>query len=89
VLALEVTLEQLLDTRGPEGRRGPRLSLSKGPGLTKVSEDDEPSYQVLSPAIPPEDVTALVCSHEAYAEVEWDDKQHYKRLTFVPKVPAS
>jgi len=83
VFALEATIEQLLDTRGPEGRRGPRLSLSEG--AVTVSEDDEPAYRVLGPALPPEDVTALVCSHKAYIDIdiEWDEQQHYKRLEVI------
>jgi transcriptional regulator with XRE-family HTH domain len=86
-IALDTTVEQLVDTRGPVGRRGPRLSLSEG--LIKVSEDDEPDYQVVGPAIPPEYVTALVCSHKAYLTVEWDDKQRYKRIDFIDEVSAS
>jgi transcriptional regulator with XRE-family HTH domain len=87
VFALEATIEQLLDTRGPEGRRGPRLSLSEG--AVKVSEDDEPAYRVLGPALPPEHVTALVCSHKAYIDIEWDEQQHYKRLEVIPEGSVS
>jgi transcriptional regulator with XRE-family HTH domain len=81
-LALETTVEQLVDTRGPEGRRGPRVSLSEGPVL--VNEGSDEPFQVVGPVIPPEHVTALVCSHKAYAEVEWDDNRRYKRISIQP-----
>jgi hypothetical protein len=78
-LALNVTIEQLLDPREPEGLRGPRLALSEG--MTKVSEDDEAvDRRVLGPTIAPEDITALVCSHEAWADIEWDDQQQLTHI---------
>jgi transcriptional regulator with XRE-family HTH domain len=82
-LALNVTVAQLVDSRGPEARRGPRLWLAEGPELIKVSEDDGSGYQVVGLAIPPERVTALICSHKAYVDAKWNDKQQYKGLTFV------
>jgi transcriptional regulator with XRE-family HTH domain len=87
VAALGATIEQLLDTRGPEGRRGPRLALSEG--MVKVSEDDEPAYRVLGPALSPEDVTALICSHNAYIDIEWDEQQHYSRLEVIHEASVS
>lgn len=85
-LTLGTTVEKLIDTRGPEGRRGPRLVLSDRPqssGMVQVSEPDEGvDRRVLAIAIKPEDVTALVCSHEAYADTEWSD-QGLQKLEFV------
>jgi transcriptional regulator with XRE-family HTH domain len=65
-LALETTIEQLLDTRGPERLRGPLLSLYDNPA-------DTVDRRVHSLGIWPDDVTALVCTHVAYAVPEWDD----------------
>jgi transcriptional regulator with XRE-family HTH domain len=86
-LALGVTVEQLVDSRGPEARRGPWLLLAEGPEPLKVTDDDGPGYQVVGLPIKPEDVTALVCSHKAYVEAEWADKQY--ELRFVHEESAS
>jgi hypothetical protein len=68
------------------GRRGPRLVLSDQPqssGMVQVSEpDEEVDRRVLAIAIPPEEVTALVCSHAAYADAEWSDRG-LQKLEFV------
>jgi transcriptional regulator with XRE-family HTH domain len=58
-IALNATVEQFVDTRGPASRVGPQLVLS--------DQLDEPA------AIPflPSSVTVLVCPHKLYAEVEW------------------
>jgi hypothetical protein len=51
--------------------------------MVQVSEpDEEVDRRVLAIAIRPEDVTALVCSHEAYADAEWSD-QGLQKLEFV------
>jgi hypothetical protein len=84
-LALGTTIEQLVDTRGPEGRRGPLLLLTdQQPVLTdeqrpgqilvsvSVSDDGEKEIGAIA-TFDPTDVTALVCSHTAYVETEWDD----------------
>jgi len=70
-LALETTIEQLLDTRGPERIRGPRLSLYDRP-------EDTVDKRFRALVIPPEAVHALVCTHmpypEApYPEARWED----------------
>jgi transcriptional regulator with XRE-family HTH domain len=62
-LALDVTVEQLLDSRGPEGWRGPSLVLTDE---TRV------------PAIPPASVTGLVCRHKAYAQTVWTDTNDFQ-----------
>jgi len=58
-ITLNATVEQFVHTRGPASRVGPQLVLS--------DQLDEPA------AIPflPSSVTALVCPHKLYAEVEW------------------
>ena len=58
-ITLNATVEQFVDTRGPASRVGPQLILG--------DQVDEPT------AIPflPSSVTALVCPHKLYAEVEW------------------
>ena len=58
-LALGVTVGQLIDSRGPAGRHGPSLILTN---------------KVDNPDLPPASVTALLCSHVAYAETEWLDQ---------------
>jgi transcriptional regulator with XRE-family HTH domain len=75
-LALETTIEQLLDTRGPERLQGPWLVplqkvFTDSAGLTDAAEPvAEPGRE----AIHPEDLTALVCRHKARAVAEWDDE---------------
>jgi transcriptional regulator with XRE-family HTH domain len=70
-VALGVTIEQLLDPRGPERRTGPRMGLSTS--AAKKYADGDDMHLVQGPVIPAQDVTALVCSHDASAAVEWDD----------------
>jgi transcriptional regulator with XRE-family HTH domain len=55
-LVLGASIEQLLDPRGPERRGTRRLALGRGDHLGTVA---------------PQHVTALICSHKTYAEVEW------------------
>jgi transcriptional regulator with XRE-family HTH domain len=74
-LALAATVEQLLDPRGPERRRGPWLALSD----QTVEISEETDHAQVRPAITPiapTDVSALVCSHKIYAEVEWYTDRH-------------
>jgi transcriptional regulator with XRE-family HTH domain len=59
-LALKVTVEQLVDSRGPAGRDGPSLV------LTEAVDD---------PDLPPSSVAALLCSHVLYAETLWDEDE--------------
>lgn len=56
-LALDVTIEQLVDSRGPDGWRGPYMILTDKTG---------------EPGIPPASVTALLCRHEARFEPAWN-----------------
>ena len=58
-VALSATVDQFVDPRGPASRVGPQLVIA--------DRVDEPA------AIPflPSSVTALVCPHKLYAEVEW------------------
>jgi transcriptional regulator with XRE-family HTH domain len=67
-LALRTTMEQLVDTRGPERISGPHLA------LYDRSEDpaDRTPFHI---ALPPEAVPALVCTHPStpYPVAEWDD----------------
>jgi len=66
-LALETSIEQLLDPRGPERARGPWLSFGKGRG----------TY-----AIPGTHVVNLVCTHALYPIVQWDDDEKVHNLTW-------
>jgi transcriptional regulator with XRE-family HTH domain len=66
-VALGTTIEQLLDTRGPERIRGPWLSLS---GAPEVDLDNRGPVD----AIPAEKVSSLVCAHGEYPVIEWDDE---------------
>jgi transcriptional regulator with XRE-family HTH domain len=71
--ALGTTIENLIDTRGPEGRRGPDLLISDRPPLPDGPVLDG---QVVEPfdrrlVLPPGSVSALVCPHRLYAEAEW------------------
>jgi transcriptional regulator with XRE-family HTH domain len=59
-VALDVTIEQLLDSRGPEGEASPR-----GPDMIFNKMTDNPD-------LPPGSVTALICRHRAHAETYWD-----------------
>ena len=82
--ALETTIEQLLDTRGPERIRGPHLSFYDRP-------EDTVDKRFRAVSIPPEAVHALVCTHMPYPEAsypvaEWDD--HWlTNLRIVDKEP--
>jgi transcriptional regulator with XRE-family HTH domain len=58
-LALDVTVDQLLDSRGG-GQRGPSLVFVDGAG---------------EPDLPPGTVTALLCPHVLYAETEWNERE--------------
>jgi len=75
--ALETTIDQLYDTRGPERIRGPRLSfidILNSPGTVEVEDGGEiVDRRVPTLAIPPQDVTAFVCAHKAYPVALWDD----------------
>ena len=94
-LALGVTVAQLLDPRGPERIRGPKLMLVAGPGHIdtvapgtlgpgSLNPGDTVTYGSLA-AIHAADLGALVCQHEALIEVEWDAaRQIMCRLRFVP-----
>jgi transcriptional regulator with XRE-family HTH domain len=67
-LALRTTMEQLLDTRGPERIRGPHLAL--------YDRSDDPTERTpFHIALPPTAVPALVCTHpsDTYLVAEWDD----------------
>jgi transcriptional regulator with XRE-family HTH domain len=67
-LALRTTIEQLLDTRGPERIRGPRLALYDRP-------EDPAERTPFHVALPATAVTALVCTHPSGPQLvaEWDD----------------
>jgi transcriptional regulator with XRE-family HTH domain len=87
-LALETTIEQLLDTRGPERLQGPwlvPLSADRPLPAETIAElgretrgrdgDNEiVGREIRFQAIPPENLTALVCRHKARAVAEWDDE---------------
>lgn len=67
-LALGTTMEQLLDTRGPERIRGPQLAL--------YDRSEDPTERTpFHIVLPPTAVPALVCSHphDPYLVAEWDD----------------
>ena len=84
-LALGVTVEQLLDPRGPERRRGPRLALADH--IAKITGDSGDTLrrqlQPLDPddrlTIDPDDVTALLCLNNVYPDVDWDPIRHTLR----------
>jgi transcriptional regulator with XRE-family HTH domain len=97
-LNLETTIEQLLDTRGPERIRGPGvvlLAVREFP-VTKPGQKEEVANLgreirgkdgdkeiFRTEAIYPEDMTALVCTHKARAVAEWDDETgHLKALHY-------
>jgi transcriptional regulator with XRE-family HTH domain len=67
-LALGTTMEQLLDTRGPERIRGPQLAL--------YDRSEDPTERTpFHIVLPPTAVPALVCTHpsDPYLVAEWDD----------------
>jgi transcriptional regulator with XRE-family HTH domain len=67
-LALGTTMEQLLDTRGPERIRGPHLAL--------YDRSEDPTERTpFHIVLPPTAVPALVCSHpsDPYVVAEWDN----------------
>jgi len=67
-LALGTTIEQLLDTRGPERIRGPHLAL--------YDRSEDPTERTpFHIVLPPTAVPALVCTHpsDPYMVAEWDD----------------
>ena len=59
-VALDATVEQFVDTRGPASRVGPQLVLA--------DQFNQPSAIVFHPTAE----NVLVCTHTAYADVEWD-----------------
>jgi len=84
---LEATIEQLLDTRGPERKRGPGMVLlpvseflpltgqeEEVTGLGREIRKGVAWHEYRVPTIHPEDLTALVCGHGARAVAEWDDE---------------
>lgn len=87
-LALETTIVELFDTRGPEHLRGPVLvPLPVGQPLSVETvaelgrevrghdgEKEIVTRMVRFQAIHPEYLTALVCGHKARAVTEWDDE---------------
>jgi transcriptional regulator with XRE-family HTH domain len=66
-LALGTTIEQLLDTRGPERIQGPHMALYDKP--------DDPTERRFHVALPPTAVPSLVCTHPNTPRVfaEWDN----------------
>jgi transcriptional regulator with XRE-family HTH domain len=67
-VALDTTIEELIDTRGG-GQRGPDLLISDRPPLPDGPV--EPFDRRID--LPPASVSALVCPHKLYAETEWID----------------
>jgi transcriptional regulator with XRE-family HTH domain len=70
-LALETSIEQLLDPRGPERVRGPGLSFT----------ERDPDSGVIF-AIPAMHVVNLVCTHALYPIVQWDDDERVNSVTW-------
>jgi transcriptional regulator with XRE-family HTH domain len=66
VAVLRASIAQLLDSRGPDGRTGPRVAIPAATQPGTVETDD-------ALILDPEDLTALACSHQTYVEVEWRD----------------
>jgi transcriptional regulator with XRE-family HTH domain len=66
-LALGTTIEQLLDTRGPERKQGPHMALYDKP--------DDPTERRFHVALPPTAVPSLVCTHpnSPHVVAEWDN----------------
>jgi transcriptional regulator with XRE-family HTH domain len=64
---LDTTIEQLLDTRGPERIRGPHVALYDKP--------EDPNERRFHVPLPAEAVLALVCTHTRAQRpvAEWDD----------------
>jgi transcriptional regulator with XRE-family HTH domain len=79
---LETTIEQLLDPRGPERLRGPWLAFTEEPLRTTIPEEDEPFDGVMD-VIPPQVMTALVCTHLGHHEVEWDADGKIKHISHI------
>jgi hypothetical protein len=63
-----VTVEDLLDSRGPAGRNGPSLVLADGG---------------VEPDLPPGTVTALLSPWKAYAEIEWNERPELQGITIM------
>ena len=74
-VALGTTIEDLVDTRGPGGRRGPDLLISDRPPLPDGPDRDGHVVESFDRRVelPPGSVSALVCPHKLYAETEWID----------------
>jgi transcriptional regulator with XRE-family HTH domain len=74
-VALGTTIEDLVHTPGPGGRRGPNLLISDQPpppaGPVIGGHVVEPFDRRID--LPPASVSALVCPHKLYAETEWID----------------
>ncbi|HEY9377975.1 MAG TPA: hypothetical protein VIQ02_12870, partial [Jiangellaceae bacterium] len=74
-LALGATIQQLLDPRGPERIRGPRLALVEDEKLLQLPPgpaEDQPGRRM---NLIPVDASAMVCSHESSMDVQWDPEQ--------------
>jgi transcriptional regulator with XRE-family HTH domain len=72
-LALDTTIEQLLDPRGPERIRGPRLALWESPLDMPTYDDQDPNAEAIQ-TISPQNMTGLVCTHGDHPVVEWNDE---------------
>ncbi len=70
-LALDVTIDQLLDPRGPERRIGPDLALARGANLVLASDPAQVVASGLTVVLPASEVTALVCAHEIRKRSTW------------------
>jgi transcriptional regulator with XRE-family HTH domain len=73
-VALAMTIEELIDTRGggqrgPDGQLAPDLLISDRPPLPDGPV--EPFDRRID--LPPASVSALVCPHKLYAKTEWID----------------
>jgi transcriptional regulator with XRE-family HTH domain len=67
-LVIGVAVERLLDPRGPERRKGPRLALDY--------------HGRIGPGVDPTDVGKLVCSCYGDVEVEWDTRPSLREVVF-------
>jgi transcriptional regulator with XRE-family HTH domain len=76
-VVLRASIEQLLDTRGPGGKTGPRLAFTVRPG-------DEALPVV---TVDPKHVTGLVCSHKVYVEPDWSPEGLLNSMLYVEGRP--
>lgn len=96
VLVLGASVEQLLDPRGPGGKKGPDLALIDRETKVTGNEEDGTLMTQIGPlppsrrlAIPARNVSGLVCSHKYYFEVVWDrDNRWLKGLEWVEGRPG-